>query len=168
MKNHFVVAVYSDPKKVRNAVEKLLEAGLSKSALSLISRKNESGVEKVEIEKVNEDAKVWMEQGALWGGLLGLFLGGALFIVPGFGPLVGAGPLTAALAGMLGGALTGAGLLGLADALVEWGMGEAQAKRLEELAEEGKILLIVHGKGETAQQAAQILEETSPEKLETH
>ncbi|WP_292655542.1 general stress protein [Nitratifractor sp.] len=168
MKKHFAVAVYTDAQKAKKAVEKLLEAGLEKRAISLVARSNEDDVEKVEVEKVDSDVALWGSQGALWGGVLGALLGGAFFFIPGFGPIVGAGPVSAALAGMLGGAMTGGAALGLADALIEWGMGEIEAKHYEELVEKGEILVIVHGDKETVDNARTLLEETEAEKVEMH
>ncbi len=168
MKKHFAVAVYSDAQKAKEVVEKLLEAGIDKRSISLVARSSEDDVEKVEVEKVDSDVALWGTQGALWGGLIGALLGGAFFIVPGFGPIVGVGPVSAALAGMLGGAMTGGAALGLADALIEWGMGEIEAKRYEGLVEKGKVLVIVHGSDEAVDKARTLLEETGTEKVEVH
>ena len=168
MKKHFAVAVYDNPEKAKEAIHHLLDAGVGKRSISLVSRSNEDEAEKVEIEKVDSDVKLWGSQGALWGGLIGALMGGALFIVPGFGPIVGVGPVTAALAGMLGGAMTGGAILGLADALIEWGMGEIEAKRYEELVEKGKVLVIVHGDEAAVSQAETLLKETGAEKVEVH
>jgi len=168
MKKHFVVAVYDKPEKAKEVVHHLLDAGVDKRTISLVSRSNEDEAEKVEVEKVDSDVKVWGTQGALWGGLIGALMGGAFFIVPGFGPIVGVGPVTAALAGLLGGAMTGAAVLGLGDALVEWGMGEIEAKRYEELVEKGKVLVIVHGEEEAVAKAETLFKETKAEKVEVH
>ena len=166
MKKHFVVAVYPDAQSAKKGVEKLLNAGVEKRSISLVARSNEEEVEKVEIEKVDSDVLLWGSQGALWGGLIGALLGGAFFIVPGFGPIVGVGPVSAALAGLLGGAMTGGAALGLADALIEWGMGEIEAKRYEGLVEKGKVLVIVHGSDEAVEKARQMLQKTDTEKVE--
>lgn len=168
MKKHFVVAVYSDVEKAKNAVSLLLKEGVKKRAVSVVGKSNEEEIEEVELEKENSDVLVWGAQGALWGGLLGTLLGGVLFVVPGFGPIVGVGPIAAALAGMLGGAMTGAAALGLADALIEWGMGEVEARRFEKLVEENKVLVVVHGSEEDVERAEKILQQSDAEKIEAH
>ncbi|WP_456431765.1 hypothetical protein [Nitratifractor sp.] len=168
MKKHFAVAVYPDAQSAKEVVEKLLAAGMDRRSVSLVARSNEEEVEKVEVEKVNSDVALWGTQGALWGGVLGALLGGAFFFVPGFGPIVGAGPVSAALAGMLGGAMNGGAALGLADALIEWGMGEIEAKRYEGLVEKGKILVIVHGDKATVDNARTLLEDNDAESVEVH
>ena len=168
MKKHFVVAVYNDVEKAKATVHRLLEAGVKKRSISVVGKSNEEEIEEVELEKTNSDVLVWGAQGALWGGLLGLLLGGVLFVVPGFGPIVGVGPVAAALAGMLGGAMTGAAALGLADALIEWGMGEIEAKRFEKLVEENKVLVVVHGDEADVQHAETVLKESGAESVEVH
>jgi hypothetical protein len=37
----------------------------------------------------------WGKSGAFWGGLWGMLSGSALFVIPGIGPLLAAGPLVA-------------------------------------------------------------------------
>jgi len=166
MIKHFVIGVYPDAGKAKEVIHRLIDGGISKGSISLVARSNEGEIEKTEIEKVDSDVKLWGTQGAIWGGLIGALMGGAFFIVPGFGPIVGVGPVSAALAGLLGGAMTGGAVLGLADALVEWGMSEHRAKRYEKLVEENKVLVIVHGSEEEVAKAEKILEESGAEKVE--
>ncbi|WP_457608264.1 hypothetical protein [Nitratifractor sp.] len=166
---HFAVAVFSDRTMLQKALQSLLDAGIDRKSLSVLSRSDDGErIEKIELEKENSDILLWGEQGALWGGIIGLLLGGAFSIVPGFGPLVGAGAITASIAGLVGGAMTGAGTLGLAAALIEWGIGEEQAHRYERYLREGKALLIIHGDRETTEKAMQILESLSPDRIELH
>jgi hypothetical protein len=63
---------------------------------------------------VGERMKGWGKMGAFWGGLWGLMTGAAgMFLVPGIGPILAAGPAVEALAGAAGGAaLTGGVLAG--------------------------------------------------------
>ena len=82
--------------------------------------------------------------GVLGGGALGTTLGllaglGALAI-PGVGPLIAAGPIMGALAGLgIGGTLGG-----LVGALVGMGIPEYEAKRYEGRVNDGGILVSVH------------------------
>jgi len=166
MSKHFVVAVYPNASKAKESIDQLIDGGIPKRCISLVARSDEGEIEKTEIEKVDSDVKVWGTQGALWGGLIGALMGGAFFIVPGFGPIVGVGPVSAALAGLLGGAMTGGAILGLADALIEWGMSEHRAKQYEKLVEDNKVLVIVHGSEEEVAKAEKLLEESGAEKVE--
>jgi hypothetical protein len=157
MSKRILVSVFENSGDVREAVNALIKGGVSKQAISVIGKGNEEAIEDIELEKENADILIWGEQGAFWGALIGLLLGGVFFVVPGFGPIVAAGPVVAALSGMLGGALTGGAALALAAALVEWGIGEAEAKRYEKLVKENKLLLMVHGDEEVVKKAEEIL-----------
>ena len=163
-----LIAIYQNKEDIQEATKKLLAEGVDKKDISVIIRGHEDAIEKIEVEKEDSDIFNWTAQGAIWGGLIGALLGGAFFIVPGFGPIVGAGPLTAGIAGMIGGAMTGGAILGLADALIEWGMGEVEAKRLEKLVRDNKLLLIVHGDSQEVDRAYEILQKLGKGEIELH
>ncbi|WP_457603442.1 general stress protein [Nitratifractor sp.] len=167
-KKEILIGIYESREAVKEAVQTLLREGIEAKNISVVGRGHEDAVEKVEIEKENSDVLIWGSQGAFWGGLLGALLGGVFFIVPGFGPLVGAGPITAALAGMVGGAMTGGAIFGLGDALIEWGIAELEAHRLEKLVKEGKILLLVHGSRELVERAKEILDRLGKGEIKIH
>ncbi len=163
-----LIALYDNKEDIESAVKRLLEGGVEKKDISVIVKGHEDKIEAIEVEKEESDILSWTTQGAIWGGLIGALLGGAFFIIPGFGPIVGAGPLTAGIAGMLGGAMTGGAILGLADALIEWGMGEVEAKRLEKLVKDNKLLLMVHGDSQEVDKAHEILQELGRGDIELH
>ena len=63
--------------------------------------------------------------------------------------------------------MIGGAILGLADALIEWG-SEIEAKLHEELAEKGKVLVIVHGDEKVVAQAENLFKATEAEEVEVH
>ena len=74
------------------------------------------------------------------GGTLGLLAGLGALAIPGVGPLIAAGPIMGALAGLgVGGAVGG-----LVGALVGMGIPEYEAKRYEGRVKDGGILVSVH------------------------
>ncbi|MEN0059922.1 MAG: quinol:electron acceptor oxidoreductase subunit ActD [Bdellovibrio sp.] len=106
--------------------------------------------------KAPEGAAIGGGTGALLGGALGWLIGaGAIATVPALGPLVAAGPIMAALAGLgVGGAVGG-----VAGALAGIGIPEYEAKRYEQYVKDGGILLSVHvDDGEWKDKAERILE----------
>ena len=163
-----LIALFEDKKDIEEAVKKLISGGIEKKDISVIIKGHEDSIEAIEVEKEDSDILNWTTQGAIWGGLIGALLGGAFFIIPGFGPIIGAGPISAAIAGMLGGAMSGGAILGLADALIEWGMAEAEAKKLEKLVKENKLLLMVHGDSQEMDKANEILQEFDKSKMQLH
>jgi len=169
MKKHFVIGVFESSDRAKEAIDRLIKEGIDKKYISLIAKSNEDEIEEIEVdEKVNDDSKFWVTQGAIWGGLIGALMGGAFFIVPGFGAIVGVGPITGALAGLLGGAMTGSAILGLGDALIEWGISEAKAKHYEKLVESNSLLVIVHNhaKDEELNKAKEILASSGAKEVE--
>ena len=78
--------------------------------------------------------------GGAIGGTIGLLTGIGALAIPWLGPFIAAGPIIAALSG---GAI-GAGVGGIAGALVGLGIPEYEAKRFEGKVKEGGILISVH------------------------
>ena len=127
--------------------------------------------------KAPEGATTGAGTGALLGGALGWLVGaGMIATIPVLGPLVAAGPIMAALAGVgVGGAVGG-----LVGALVGMGLPEYEAKRFETMIKDGGMLLSVHvDDSDWGDKAEDILEkhgakdiatssEVGPSRKETH
>jgi uncharacterized protein (TIGR02271 family) len=93
--------------------------------------------------------------GAAVGGALGLIAGAASLAIPGFGPILAAGPIASALAGAGLGGATG----GLIGALTRAGIPEDEAGYYEEGLKRGGTLLTVHAAtDEMARCAAAVME----------
>ena len=91
------------------------------------------------------------------GGTLGLLAGIGALAIPGVGPLIAAGPIMGALAGLGAGGAVG----GLVGALVGMGIPEYEAKRYEGHVKDGGILLSVHcDDSEWVGRAKRVLEQT--------
>lgn len=95
---------------------------------------------------VNADENMDLDKaagGAAIGGVLGgvgaLMLGLGVFVIPGVGPFVAAGPIATTLAGLVAGGAVG----GIAGALVEMGIDEEEAKEYEIYLNRGDILVAV-------------------------
>jgi len=110
--------------------------------------------------KAPEGAATGAGSGAVIGGTLGLLAGIGALAIPGVGPLIAAGPIMAALAGVgVGGAVGGVtgGLIGL-------GIPEFEAKRYEGRIHAGGILLSVHcDTSDEIKRAKQLIEGTGAE-----
>ena len=77
--------------------------------------------------------------------MFGLLLGAAFLVLPGVGPVIIAGPFSAAILGGLEGALAGAAMGALSGALVGWGVPKNQALKYEAEVKAGKFLVMVRG-----------------------
>ena len=158
---HFSAAVFDDPQEAKEAVRLLVEKGFGKGEISVIGRLNKEKVDEIALSKVESDAFFWGAQGGVWGAILGMLIGGSLFVVPGIGPIAGAGVIGGALAGLVSGAAAGATAVGLVDALVEWGLSRKLAEHYRERIEKGKVILFVRGELPRIEAAAELLREFS-------
>ena len=92
-----IVAVYPDHDTAEHAVRELHEAGIAMSDLSIVGRDFQTTEEPVGFVDAKDYATAGAATGAWFGGLFGLCVGAAFLVLPGIGPIVVAGPLTAAL-----------------------------------------------------------------------
>ena len=90
--------------------------------------------------KAPEGAVAGVTAGGILGSALGLAAGVGALAIPGFGPLIAAGPIMAALSG----AAVGATVVGIGGALVGLGIPEYEAKIYEDKVRNGNILVACH------------------------
>jgi hypothetical protein len=163
-----IVAVYGDHAEAEGAVRRLHEAGFAMSDLSIIGRDFQVSEEPVGFVGAGDYAKAGAETGAWFGGLFGLMVGAAFLIIPGVGPVVIAGPLTAAVIAGLEGAIAGTALGSLGGALVGWGIPKDRALKYETQVRGGKFLVLVRGLPEVVDRARGLLVTAQKEHLEVY
>jgi hypothetical protein len=161
-KNTAVFGIYPDRSAVEAALDILKAEGFRATDISVLFPDNQGtkdfGLEKG--TKAPEGAVAGASSGAVIGGALGWLAGIGALAVPGVGPLLAAGPIVAALAGMGVGGTVG----GVTGALVGFGIPEYEAKRYEGRVRRGGILLSVHcDNSEWAGKAKDLLDETGAE-----
>jgi hypothetical protein len=142
-RNTSVFGIYRDRPSVEEAVDTLRAAGFRNTDISVLFQENE-GTKDLAHEK-NTKAPEGATTGGILGGITGGVLGwltgiGALATIPGLGPLIVAGPIVAALAGVGAGGTFG----GMIGALVGMGVPEYEAKRYEGRIKLGGALMSVH------------------------
>lgn len=114
--------------------------------------------------KAPEGAVAGASAGGLLGGTLGLLAGIGALAIPGFGPLIAAGPVLAALSGVAAGAAVG----GVSGALVGMGIPEVEAKNYEGRLRRGNVLIAVHTESLEEQRIArEILKRGGAHDIET-
>ena len=148
------IGVFGDQKKATALVEKLVGEDFPEDRISLLHKAGGTGDDMLGItySSTGEKMKVWGEHGAFWGVLWG-FLAGAtgMFVLPGVGAVLAAGPIVDALAGatagavLTGGAMAGAAALSdLASALHREGIPEESLQEIHEAVESGSYVVILH------------------------
>ncbi len=158
-KNTAAFGIYQSQSDVEYAVDALRAEGFRNTDISVLFPENK-GTKDFAVEKntkAPEGTTAGATSGAVVGGVLGWLAGIGTLAIPGIGPLLAAGPIVAALAGVgVGGAIGG-----ITGALIGMGMPEYEAKRYEGRIKEGGILLSVHcDDSNWTKKAKQILERT--------
>jgi hypothetical protein len=148
-----LLACYHNENQAEAALRMALDREFPMDRISVLGSARSSGDDPLGIyyPGVGERMKGWGKMGAFWGGLWGLLTGAAgLFLVPGIGPLVAAGPVVEALAGAAGGAgvagtaMAGAAALSqLGVAVHRMGVPEEAVDALQRFLSEGGYLLLL-------------------------
>jgi len=149
-----VAGIYEDEKQAERAVRHLIDNDFPMDRISLLHHAGGGGDDMLGISfhDTGERIRAWGKQGLLWGGLWGL-LGAAtgLFVLPGAGALMAAGPIIE----MLGSALVGAAAAGtvmagaavveeLVSALHSAGVPEEHLQELHDDIMSGHPLVLLH------------------------
>ena len=141
-KNTAAFGIFASRSAAEVAVDQLNAAGFSHDDVSVLMADKNSSKEFASEKntKAPEGTTVGVLGGGTVGGTLGLLAGLGALAIPGVGPLIAAGPIMGALAGLgIGGAVGG-----LVGALVGMGIPEYEAKRYEGRVNDGGILVSVH------------------------
>ncbi len=149
---------------MESAVDALKAAGFRNTDISVLMPEN-MGTKDFAHEKntkAPEGAATGAGTGLVLGGGLGWLVGIGALAIPGVGPLIAAGPIMAALAGIGVGTAVG----GFPGGLIGMGIPEYEAKRYEGRIKEGGILLSVHSdSSDWTKKAKEILKNTGAQDI---
>lgn len=168
MDSDVVVAVYDTHAAADAAVRELHRSGFDVKKLSVVGKGYHTEDQVVGYYNTGDRMKHWGKMGAFWGGLWGLLVGAAFFLVPGIGPLVVAGPLAAWIVSALEGAVVVGGLSALGAGLYSLGIPKDSILKYESAVKADKFVLVAHGTANEAAQAREILDRTQPSEVVHH
>lgn len=158
-----VVGLFDDVQEAQAVVEELMAEGFNRDDISIVAKSvsdtemtggTSSGMRDNDADDTASGAASGAGTGALLGGAAGLLLGLGSLAIPGVGPILGAGPVAAALAGAGIGAAAG----GLIGALTNAGVPEEEAGYYTEGVRRGHTLITVTADDAMADAAADIME----------
>ena len=162
------IGVFDSETKAQRVIEKLIKEDFPADRLSLLRKSGGAGDDMLGLAYTDssERIKAWGEHGAAWGALWGLLAGATgLFVIPGIGPLLAAGPIVEALGGAIagaavaGGAMAGAAVLTeFASALHRMGIPETRIEDIRAAIEGGKYVVILHCQPDEAERCARRLD----------
>jgi hypothetical protein len=137
-----ILGVFDHPSGAAAAARALKKAGIARDQLSVVARNHDEEGALAEQMDATPGAEVEdSRRAARLGELGGLVLATIAFVLPGVGPIVAVGPLSAGL-GEAAGHVAG----GVASILTSAGVDPARAGTLERQVEAGAILLAVHAR----------------------
>lgn len=163
-----VVAVCKTHQEAESTVKELQKSGFDMKKISIVGKDYHTEEHVTGYYNTGDRMKTWGKFGAFWGGLWGMLFGTGVFMIPGIGPVVIAGPLVAALVGGLEGAVAFGGLSALGGALASIGIPRDSVLRYERDIKTDKFLLIVHGTEAEVNKAHDILKVTKADQINVH
>ncbi len=167
-KHHAVVAVFADHNGAEAAIRKIAGGGLDMKHFSIIGKGYHSEEKVIGFYNTGDRVKFWGQNGAMWGGLWGLFFGGILMTVPMVGSVMVLGHLAAMVFVAVEGAVVIGGLSALGAALFSIGIPKDSVIEYEQALKADGFLIVAHGPVEELSRAKTILEIMKPISLDLH
>jgi hypothetical protein len=144
-KENSVVAVYALHSGAENAVNQLKKSGFNIKKLAIVGQGYHTEDQVIGYYTTGDRMKHWGKMGAFWGGLWGMLVGSAVFLIPGVGPVMVAGSAVAWIVAALEGAVAVGGLSALGAGLFSIGIPKDRALKYESSVKAGKFVLIARG-----------------------
>jgi len=161
MAHPLVFAVFATPAAAATAARALHAAGVSRDQISVVSRSHDEEGALAEQMDATPGADIEDSRPAARLGELGaLVLAAIAIVMPGIGPIVAAGPLSAGL-GEAAGHVAG----GLASTLKGTGVPVEQADEIQDAVEHGSVLLAVHATASEVEPVRAALASAFPREL---
>jgi hypothetical protein len=167
-KNDAIVAVFTNHRGAEAAIRKLSESGLDIKHFSVVGKGYHTEETVVGFYNTGDRVRFWGKNGAIWGGLWGLFFGGILMTVPIIGSVMVLGHLAAMVFAVVEGAVVIGGLSALGAAMYGLGIPKNSVIQYEEALKADGFLLVAHGPAEEMTRAKTILETMAPSRLDLH
>jgi hypothetical protein len=142
--------IFNTHSEAEEAIQTLNRSGFDVKKLSLVGKGYHSEEHPLGFYSTGDKVKAW-------GGIWGLLLAPAVFVLPGVGLVAMAGPVVAALVGALEGAVIVGGVSALGAALTQIGASKEQVIKYEKAVKADKYVLMVHGDAADAAKAHEVL-----------
>ena len=162
------VASFDNHAAAEAAVKALTEEGFDIKKLSVIGKGYHTEEKPLGFYNVGDRIKFWGANGAMWGGLWGLFFGGLFVTVPVIGPVFVVGYMAAIAASALESAVVVGGISAIGAALYSIGIPRNSVVRYDSLIKADKFLVVAHGTSEEINRAKLSLNRLGAHSLETH
>jgi len=159
-----VIGVFNSRSDAEKAISQLRGKGFGTEEINIVSKEGTS--KKGQSQTYDDDVTDGALTGGTIGGIGGLLLGAGVvagvgaMAIPGIGPIIAMGPISAAI----GGAVAG----GIAGGLIDWGIPAEASQRYEQSVAQGGILAIIKTNSTKVDAAAQVLRQHGATDVESH
>ena len=168
MKNDAIVATFAHHREAETAVRKLADGGMNMKHFSIIGKGYHTEEKVIGFYNAGDRITFWGKNGAIWGGLWGLFFGGMMLTIPVIGPVVVLGHLAAMVLSAVEGAVVIGGISALGAALFSIGLPKNSVIEYEQTLKADGFLVVAHGPADEMARAKTILETSNPTHLDLH
>jgi hypothetical protein len=162
------IAMFNQHTQAEDAVKQLQRAGIDMKSLSIVGKDYHTDEHVVGYYTTTDRMRYWGKNGAFWGGIWGMLFGSAVFMIPGIGPLVVAGPIVAWIVAALEGAIVVGGLSALGAGLYSIGIPEKSIVQYETSLKAGKFMLVFHGTVDEVIRVKEILSSSDASETQMH
>ena len=145
---HSAIYVFNTHSDAEDAIRALGKSGFDVRKLSLIGKGYHSEEHPIGFYSTGDRIKSWGGIGAFWGGIWGLLVAPAVFVLPGLGVVAMAGPIVTTIVAALEGAVVIGGISAVGGALSMIGASKDELIKYDTAVKADKFVLIVHGDAE--------------------
>ncbi|MFZ6862704.1 DUF1269 domain-containing protein [Undibacterium sp. Ji67W] len=145
---HSAIYVFNTHSDAEEAIRALGKSGFDVKKLSLIGKGYHSEEHPIGFYSTGDRIKSWGGIGAFWGGIWGMLVAPAVFVLPGLGVVAMAGPIVTTIVAALEGAVVIGGISAVGGALSMIGASRDELIKYETAVKADKFVLIVHGDAE--------------------
>jgi len=145
---HSAIYVFNTHSDAEEAIRALGKSGFDVKKLSLIGKGYHSEEHPIGFYSTGDRIKSWGGIGAFWGGIWGLLIAPAVFVLPGLGVVAMAGPIVSTIVAALEGAVMVGGISAIGGALSMIGTSKDELIKYDTAVKADKFVLIVHGDAE--------------------
>jgi hypothetical protein len=163
-----VVAVFDTHALASAAIKELAASKFDITKITVVGRGFHTEEAVAGFYSAGDRVKYWGTNGAFWGGIWGLLMGGLFMTVPLIGPVVVAGHLAVMVIAAVEGAVVVGGLTALGAAFYSIGIPRDSVLRYEEAIKADHFIVMAHGAPGDVDRARAILHAGHPTQLDVH
>ncbi|MDX1981603.1 MAG: hypothetical protein SFV51_15145 [Bryobacteraceae bacterium] len=163
-----VIATYESHSQAGEVLKELQLSGFDMKKLSIVGRDDHTAGHTVGYYTAGGRMRRWGKAGGFWNGIWDLLAGSAFFAIPGIGPVLVAGPLSAWVAGTLEGSAATGGLSVIGAGLSAIGIPKEGIEQYESAIKSDQLLLLAHGEAHDVKAASGIMRDAGPSGVGVH